>query len=248
MKYKYCDVPEYLDDAYRALKENFKDYEEFESFYSGIQDGKIRDEFLRVSSSYLFFVKNGQWHVEVPRSDPVIDYFSNSFKLVAILAIIESMSAEKHIDFFEWLVKKQNRIPFPIESKNTLQKHYNSYKADYGSIKKCKKFFEGLPEETTKQICQLITIEGKPLKSVEIFVELLYGSRSDFAHATDISIEIGDWTHLGKHKGKTVVWRRFKLEYLLQIFEEGLISRFNNYSNIEIHNKTLQLTAKGRGN
>ena len=248
MKYKYCDVPEYLDDAYRVLKENFKDYEEFENFYSGMQDDKVREEFLRVSSSYLFFVKNGQWHVEVPRSNPVIDYFSNSFKLVAILAIIESMSSEKHIDFFEWLVRRQNKIPFPIESKNTLQKHYNTYKKNYGSIKKCKSFFEGLSEETKKEICALITIDKKPLESIEIFVELLYKSRSEFENAKNISINIGDWLHFGKYKEKTVVWRCFRLEYLLQIFEEGLISHFNKYSNIKIHNQLLQLTAKGRGN
>jgi hypothetical protein len=41
--------------------------------------------------------------------------------------------------------------------------------------------------------------------------------------------------HLDKYRGKTVVWRGFKLEYLLQIFEEGLISHFSNYSNIGIH-------------
>ncbi len=240
MKYKYCDVPEYLDDAYRALKENFKNYDEFENFYSGMHDDDIKNEFLRVSSSYLFFVKNGQWHVDVPRSNPVIDYFSNSFKLVAILAIIESMSSEKHIDFFEWLVKKKNKIPFPIENKSTLQNHYNCYKTDYGSIKKCKKFFEGLTEKTKNEICQLITIDQNPIESIEIFVELLYKSRSEFAHATDISIEIGNWMHFGKYKKKMAVWRHFRLEYLLEIFEEGLISHFNNHSNIKIHNKSLQ--------
>lgn len=236
MEYKHCDVPEYLDDAYRALKENFKNYDEFKSFYDAFQSDEIKDEFLRVSSSYLFFVKNGQWHVDVPRSNPVIDYFSNSFKLVALLAIIESLSNEKFIDFFEWLVRREKKIPFPIENKSTLQKHYNSYKKDYGSIRRCKSFFEALSEESKIEICKLITIDGKPLDSIEIFVELIYKSRSEFAHSTDISIEMGDWFHLGKYKEKTVVWKKFKFEYLLQIFEEGLITHFNKHSKTKIHN------------
>jgi hypothetical protein len=240
MEYRYCDVPEFLDDAYRALQDNFKNYDEFKSFYDGFQSDEIKDEFLRVSSSYLFFVKNGQWHVDVPRSNPVIDYFSNSFKLVALLAIIESLSSEKFIDFFEWLVRRANKIPFPIENKSTLQKHYNSYKKDYGAIRRCKGFFEALSEESKIEICKLITIDGKPLDSIEIFVELIYKSRSEFTHSTDISIEMGDWLHLGKYKEKTVLWKKFKFEYLLQIFEEGLVTHFNKHSKIKIHNLSFR--------
>ncbi|MBU0968411.1 MAG: hypothetical protein KKA54_18765 [Proteobacteria bacterium] len=242
MKLKYCDVHEFIDDSYRALKDRFKNYDEFESFYHGLENDSVKDEFLRVSSSYLFFVKNGQWHVEVPRSDPVIEYFSNSFKLVAILAIIESLSNQKHIDFFEWLVKKQNGIQFPIENKSTLQEHYKNYKKDYGSIKSCKLFFKELSEITKKEICKLITIDGQPLESVDIFVELLYKSRSEFAHSTDISIEIGNWFHLGKYKNKKVFWRQFKIGYLLTIIEEGLIAHFNKHSKIKIHNQPFSRT------
>jgi len=86
-------------------------------------------------------------------------------------SIIESLSIEKHIDFFEWLVRRQNKIPFPIENKSILQGHYNSYKKDYGSIRKCKSFFEALSEDSKKEICKLITIDGNPIESIEIFVE-----------------------------------------------------------------------------
>lgn len=48
---------------------------------------------------------------------------------------------------------------------------------------------------------------------------MLYAARSEFAHESSMSLEIGDWFHYGEHKGKRVFWRKFKLKYLLAIFE-----------------------------
>ncbi|MFZ1803887.1 MAG: hypothetical protein WAU05_08180, partial [Nitrospira sp.] len=81
-KYRYCDDNVYKDDAFLALSSQFKDNREnFESFYSSLKDSELKDEFLRVGSMYLFFVKCGDWHVDVARSKSAIDYLTNSFKL-----------------------------------------------------------------------------------------------------------------------------------------------------------------------
>ena len=143
-RYKYCDDEVYKDDACRALSSQFKTYQNFESFYASLKDCEAKDEFLRICSSYLFFVKNGDWHVNVPRSNPVIEYFANSFKLVALLAIIESLSDKKNVDFFCWLATKEQNGLFPITDRSQLQKLDDEYKSTYGSIRRCKSFFAKL--------------------------------------------------------------------------------------------------------
>lgn len=65
MEYRYCDVPEFLDDAYRALQDNFKNYDEFKSFYDGFQSDEIKDEFLRYPHRIYFCKK---WSMACGRS------------------------------------------------------------------------------------------------------------------------------------------------------------------------------------
>jgi len=98
--------------AKSALSSQFRDASAFDAFYAALTDEQ-KDEFLRVGSSYLFLVKQGNWHVEVEGSNPVIDYFTNSFKLVSLFSLIESLSSEKHRDFYEWLGHVGEEI-FPI--------------------------------------------------------------------------------------------------------------------------------------
>ena len=124
MELKFCDNDTYKTDTYDALSSQFKDRETFEKYYSHLNNDQVKDDFLRVGSSYLFFVKSGDWHVNVRRSAPVIDYFTNSFKLVSTLAIAEGLNNKNHIDFFQWLNKRENRHLFPIANEKDLQKHY----------------------------------------------------------------------------------------------------------------------------
>lgn len=100
--------------AYTALKSLFPNQAEFENFYAGLRDAVVQDEFLRVTSFYLFLVKQGEWQVAVEGSNPVVDYLSNSFKVVALFALIESMSDERHQEFYEWLRSRDNETTFPI--------------------------------------------------------------------------------------------------------------------------------------
>lgn len=237
---KYLDSPHFLDDTYLSLKERFRDHDEFIEYYNSFGSDKIKDEFLRIGTSYLFFVKNGNWRVDVPRSNPDIEYFNNSYKLIGIIGLIESLSNEKFRDFHSWLVMKKNKIGFPIASKETLNSHYQQYKKEHGAIKKCLSFFESLSEPTKTEIYKLIKIGDKDIDNIKIFVEMLYAARSEFAHESSMSLEIGDWFHYGQHKGNRVFWRKFKMKYLLAIFEEGVIIHFNKYSTKKLHNESFK--------
>ncbi len=227
-KYKYCDDEVFKDDAYRALSLQFENYQSFETFYSSLTDLETKDEFLRVGSTYLFFVKNGDWHVNVPRSDPVIEYFTNSFKLVAILAIIESLSNKQYVDFFQWLSGKDKKALFPIADKSQLQKLYDEYKSEYGAIRRCKSFFSNLSQSTKDKLCNSININGKPAKTIEKVAELIYQARSDFAHESNSALEIGNWFHYSKKKNEEILWKQLSMSYLQQVFEEGVVRHFKN--------------------
>jgi len=228
-KYKYCDDDDYKDDAYRALLSQFKDRQKFEAFYSSLNNLETKDEFLKVGSTYLSFVKNGNWHVNDPRSNHDVELLcTNSFKLVAIIAIIESLSNKNNVDFFEWLTNKDKSCLFPITDRSQLQKLYNEYKSEYGSIRRCKLFFANLSTPTKDKLRNLITIDGEPVKTIEKVVEMIYKARSDFAHVSNITSEIGDWYHFAKDKNKEILWKRLSMDLLQNCFEEGIVIHFKN--------------------
>lgn len=227
---KFCDDTVFKKDTYEALSSQFKDLDEFEAFYSSLKNDQVKDDFLRVGSAYLFFVKSGDWHVNVERSNPVIDYFTNSFKLVSTLSIAEGLNNKKYIDFFQWLNKRENRHFFPISSEKDLQKHYALYKAEYGSIHNVKHFFNNLSEKTKADLCKLVTVNDEKVENIEEIIKLIYQARSNFAHSTKHTLELSNGFHYGGTKKKKVVWRKFKFEYLLAAVEEGIVLHFKKLS------------------
>lgn len=232
-KYRYCDDKHYKNYTFQALSSQFSnDHQKFEAFYSSLKDSEIKDQFLRVGTSYFFFAKNGDWHVADPNSNPCIDYFTNSFKLVAILAIIESLSNKKHVDFFEWLSKKDKSELFPIEDKSKLKNLHEEYKLDYGSIRRCKSFFENLSTETQKKLCKLININGEPV-TIRQVAEMIYKERSKFAHECDFVLGISSGFHVAKEKNKEIFWKQFSMKILQNSFEEGIIIYFQKAANIK---------------
>lgn len=231
-KYKYCDDKDYKNYTFQALSSQFSDDQEFEAFYSSLKDSEIKDQFLRVGTLYFFFAKNGDWHVDDSNSNPVIDYFTNSFKLVAILAIIESLSNKKHVDFFEWLLEKDESEFFPIEDKSELEKLYKEYKLDYGSIKRCKSFFANLSTKTRKDLCNLICIDGEPV-TIERVAEMIYMERSKFAHDCDSALGISSGFHVAQQKNKGIIWKQFSMKILQNAFEEGVIIFFKKTASIK---------------
>ena len=114
----------------------------------------------------------------------------------------------------------------------------------HGAIKKCLFFFERLSDQSKREIYKLIKIGNDDIDNIKIFVEMLYAARSEFAHESSMSLEIGDWFHYGEHKGQRVFWRRFKLKYLLAIFEEGVIFHFNQYTKNKLHIESFKADSR----
>ena len=229
-KLKFCNDAIFKKDTYEALSSQFNDLNEFEEFYSNLENDRVKDDFLRVGSAYLFFVKSGDWHVNVERSNPVIDYFTNSFKLVSTLSIAEGLNNKRNIDFFQWLNKKENRNLFPIDNEIDLQSHYAKYKEEYGSIHNVKDFFNGLSDKTKNSLCKLVTVNGNEIESIEELIKLIYRARSNFAHSTKHTLELSNALHFGGTEKRPIVWRKFKFEYLLAAVEEGIVIHFKKLS------------------
>lgn len=226
-KYMHLDDTTFKNDTYEALSSQFQGVKQFEEFYSSLKDDETKDNFLRIGTAYLFFVKCGDWHVSVERSNSVIEYFTNSFKLVSLIAIAESVNNKKHIDFFEWLNKKINKNLFPIENREILDNHYRVYKEEYGSIYSVKDFFNNLSQKTKDNLCNRVTVNGQPIEYIEELIKLIYQVRSGFAHTVDHNLELSSCFHFGGTENKKIVWRKFKIEYLQEALEEGIVIHFS---------------------
>lgn len=211
--------------AASALISQFPYAAAFDAFYVALTDEQ-KDEFLRVGSSYLFLVKQGDWHVDVEGSNPVIDYFTNSFKLVSLFSLIESLSSEKHQDFYEWLGHVAEEI-YPITDKVALKQHHESYKATFGSIRRCVAFFERLPPQRQAELRASIKIDGAPVKSVKEVAQFLYNLRSKFVHEGKFVLDIADMPVMSRHKNANTL-TVLSMPNLLEAFEEGVVAYFRH--------------------
>jgi hypothetical protein len=211
--------------AYTALQSRFKDHALFEQFYASLRPDSRKDEFLRVASFYLFLVKQGEWHVNVEGSDTVIGYLSTSFKLVALFSLIESLSKEKHQEFYGWLSTEAPEGSFPIADKRKLGTLNEDYKGAYGSIRRCVSFFERLPSPQKKALSHAIKINGKPLDSIKKVAQFLYDLRSKFVHEGRLVLPVYGEKVISM-KNKKVVQTQLPLDILLEAFEQGVILYF----------------------
>jgi hypothetical protein len=211
------------DYAVRAFESQFPDQIAFDVFYAGLSDVE-KDEFLRVSSTYLFLVKKGDWHVDVEGSNPVIDYFTNSFKLVSLFSLIESLSAEEHQDFYAWLGNAGEAI-YPIKDNGALRKLHEEYKLTFGSIRRCVAFFERLPVERRKKLQGALVVKGQPGKTVKEVAQFLYNLRSKFVHEGEFVLDISYVPVMSRRKNASTL-TSLSMPELLKLFEEGVIAHF----------------------
>lgn len=214
-------------DASIAFQTYFSSQESFESFYASLTT-KDKDEFLRVANFYLFLVKQGDWYISVPDYDKVIDYFTNSFKLVALFSLIESLTDLKHQDFYEWLSEQEESNVFPISNEKDLKLLYVNYKKSYGSIRRCVNFFEALPEERKITLCNSIQVKHKPLVNIKKLAQFLYELRSEFVHSAQLVLQLTESTTYHFDKNNKLTSSKLSLGDLLESFEEGVITYFKN--------------------
>ena len=211
--------------AMAGLSSQLSDAATFDAFYSTLTDEK-KDEFLRVSSFYLFLVKQGDWHVDVNDSNPVIDYLTNSFKLVSLFSLIESLGAEEHQDFYKWIGEVADEV-YPIADKAALARLHERYKATFGSIRRCIKFFELLPPQRQAQLCDSIKFDGAPAKSIKHVAQFLYNLRSKFVHEGEFVLDIASVPVISRHK-KSNTLTALTMPELLAAFEEGVVAHFRH--------------------
>jgi hypothetical protein len=223
---RYIDAePAFKEYAYTALLSRFPDRQGFEHFYEALTDLSVKDEFLRVTSFYLFLVKRGEWHVTVEGSAPVVDYLSNSFKVTALFALIESLSDQRHLDFYEWLRARDAPTTFPIPDATVLAQLNEEYKASFGSIRRCVSFFSRLSPERQQALCNALSVDEQPLASVEKVAKFLYDWRSKFVHEARLVLQFGYFSVLSM-RGERIVESQLSLETLLDTFEEGVLAYF----------------------
>jgi hypothetical protein len=196
---------------------------EFEIFYGGLTDN-AKDLFLGVASKYVFLVKRGDWHVDLEGCNPVIDYFTNSFKLVSLFSLIESLSSEKHEDFYDWL-RKREVDTFPIVGKFQLKSLYEEYKKTYGSIRRCVKFFERLPLKRQAELRSGFKVRGTPVPEIKAVAEFLYNLRSKFVHEGEFVLDIANIPMMSRHKNAATL-TDISIPTLLSVFEEGVLAHF----------------------
>jgi hypothetical protein len=195
----------------------------FEHFYDGLTDEE-KDLFLGVASKYVYLVKNGDWRVELEDCEPVIDYFTNSFKLVSLFSLIESLSSEKYEDFYEWLQKQEDEI-FPIPDQSKLKSLYEEYKKTYGSIRRCVRFFERLPPTRQIELRSGLMVRGKPVSEIRAVAEFLYNLRSKFVHQGEFVLEIASIPMMSSHKNAETM-TDMPISTLLRAFEQGVLAYF----------------------
>lgn len=217
----------YKPDAYAVLKIHFSGKREFESFYAAIPESR-RNDFLRVCASYRYLAKHGDWTVKVRGVDSVVDYLTNSYKLVAVFSLIESLSDLEHRDFYQWLTSKDRKSFFPIEDKQALDILYREYKLQYGAIRRCEKFFTSLPVEEQKKLCRLVTTDKKPAAEIKKLAEYLYQLRSKFVHNGEVVLELGGPIFV--FSGKKTVHSSLTVDSFFRAFELGLLVHFSDHA------------------
>jgi len=157
-------------------------------------------------------------------ANPVIDYITNSFKLVSLFSLIESLSSDRHQDFYEWLSQLPENI-FP-KDQTTLKDLHERYKSTFGSIRRCVAFFERLPPPRQAELSG-IKINGAPVRSIKDVAQFLYNLRSKFVHEGEFVLDVAHVPVISRHKNADTL-TDLSMPTLLSAFEEGVIAHFKH--------------------
>jgi hypothetical protein len=214
----------FSERAYLALKNQFPSRDAFDAYFNGIKDDEQKNLFLKTATFYLLLVKCGDWVVTVPNSDKVIDYLTNTYKYVAIFSLIESLSREQFVDFYQFLIRLKSRVEFPIADRATLYEHYEKYKQEFGSIRRCVSFFKALSPQRQRELLSRFEVKGSD-PTIENLAKYLYEMRSKFVHEAALVLHMSDGMSIGMQNGKIIVCS-LSINDAMQFFEEGLVEHF----------------------
>ncbi len=212
------------ENAFAVLQSHFLDRVAFDAYYLAIPTLELKDEFLRVCSTYRYLAKHGDWKVDVPGIDEVISYLTNSYKLVAVFALIESMSDKQYIDFYQWLIGKKRKANFPIQNRSGLKSLYDQYNLEYGSIRRCIDFFHRLSPEEQTALCEAVQINKKPTDGINNLAKYLYQLRSKFVHDAKLVLQLNGPIYSVTKQG--VVLSTLTVPAVFRAFELGLLAYF----------------------
>ena len=223
--YRYLHAKDkFLDFSYLALQDQFSSKDEFISFFEKLKNDDQRNLFLKTASFYLFFVKKGDWLVDVPGSDEKVDYLTDTYKYIAIFSLIESLQGDEFIDFYSFLVRRKSNVTFPINNKKELDQWYRKYKQEFGSIQQAIKFFKSLSSQKKADLIKNLEVKDtKP--SIENLSKYLYNLRSKFVHEAELIVNMSGKTTISRHGQKFVICK-ISLRKLIEIFEEGFVLFF----------------------
>ena len=101
---------------------------------------------------------------------------------------------------------------------------YKEYKISYGAIRRCEKFFLGLPIEEQSFLCGYVTLNRKPTTEIKKLAEYLYQLRSKFVHEGELVLEIGGPIYVVTKKG--LVHSSLTVSAVFRAFELGLLKHF----------------------
>ncbi len=220
----------FLSYSYQSLREHFTSYDKFMHFYRSIDNDEEKNLFLKVSSFYLFTVKNGDWYTKsIQGTNEVIEYITNTYKYISIFSLIESLSKENFIDFFQFMKMKKSKISFPIKDKDSLDEIYKQYKKEYGSIQQCVSFFNKLPLDQQNLMVSRIQIKnGEP--TIEGLAKHLYMLRSKYVHEAKFNLQVSRGTVINNE-----VICKLSIDDTMNFFEKGLIQYFLNSKDAKGH-------------
>jgi uncharacterized protein YktA (UPF0223 family) len=241
---RYLQAEEhFLRLAFQALKDHFKDKNELEQFYRSIKTEADKNLFLKISSFYLFLVKNCSITHDINGTAEKMEYIASTLKYIAIFSLIEGLYSNKeYIDFFRFLTKRSNQIQFPI-SEEQLKNHYDNYKKQYGAIRRAVAFFKQIEDlydsrlkgkvKFLKDDTRLPLPRSFPLSeidkqqglTIDEFAKFLYDIRSEFVHRANLILAISNGTFLSFKKRKRYLCQ-MNMDELMCVFEKGLLKFF----------------------
>lgn len=228
---RYLDAKDkFLNYAFDVFHEYYPDRDIFNQQFDAIPTDSEKNLFLMIASFYKFLVKDGAYVCEDPEFPKRIGYIDETYKYIAIMALIEAMyTKDKYVEFYKWLMRKaksESKI-FPITNQAELQELYNRYKAQHGATRKALAFFQSLDDSVKRYVTTKITVDRRtqPIKSL---AKLLYQIRSDFLHHAKLVLEFGAMTALAvfSKRDQKTIQSSFTIDDMKLIFESGVLKRF----------------------